>query len=335
MWPNVMRWLAGNELEGVKRARTTKDHHDGRDNAPNPEANKRSALILFGLSLRELSLLLNQARRRHFTVHSWGALGSLLPATGASYLPLLDQQRSHEPRATDLLDDLPEGVALHSWKYPWLDCLPQVSRGTSALYCHLWPSQRLKSLAFKKPSGGHAAFSNEVAEQLCGDDFWTLISQICSSSPDHRIIITSAHGYCLSGHHAQVDSSAAAWALRTSLQEKRYRPWPELTNSTDQKSEHSPGPAQLHSTLPKTALTLATALTKATSLQGPSQANQQGEVRKDEDKKKYLLALGKHKWKVPGRVPYPPLNYGGLTLGEVAVPVIELSKPHRSLSPPL
>jgi hypothetical protein len=103
-----------------------------------------------------------------------------------------------------------------------------------------------------------------------------------------RLVITADHGYAASGHFPDTGDAAQSQYLRNRFKSGR---WVALSAL----EQPSPGPW-----VPPLDLHLETAHVEA------------------------AFVLGRRKWKSPGG--YPTLTHGGLTLLEVAVPFIELSR---------
>ena len=103
-----------------------------------------------------------------------------------------------------------------------------------------------------------------------------------------RLVITADHGYAASGHFPDTGDAAQAQYLKDRLKSGRWTSLAEL---------EQPDPGNW---MPPVDLHLKTAHADAT------------------------FALGRRKWKSQGG--YPTLTHGGLSLLEVAVPFIELSR---------
>jgi hypothetical protein len=104
-----------------------------------------------------------------------------------------------------------------------------------------------------------------------------------------RLVITADHGYAASGHFPDTADHAQSQYLKDRLKSGRWSP----QTATDA--------AGAGTWVPPLDLHLKTAHVEAT------------------------FALGRRKWKSQGG--YPTLTHGGLSLLEVAVPFIELSRP--------
>ena len=103
-----------------------------------------------------------------------------------------------------------------------------------------------------------------------------------------RLVITADHGYAASGHFPDTADPAQAQYLKDRFASGR---WAKLSDLE---------PPDVGSWVPPLDLHLNTAHADAT------------------------FALGRRKWKSQGG--YPTLTHGGLSLLEVAVPFIELSR---------
>jgi hypothetical protein len=136
------------------------------------------------------------------------------------------------------------------------------------------------------PGQGLAALSRDAAEKLTSDAFWEMVHRLTTG---RRLIITGDHGYAASGHFPDTVDSSQAKYLRERFKSGR---WAALSNI-----EHP----SLEAWVPPLDLQLKTA--PAADI---------------------AFVLGRRKWKSQGG--YPTLTHGGLTLLEVAVPFIELSR---------
>lgn len=178
-------------------------------------ATGRAALILDGLSIRQMSALVAAAKARNIPVESVEVLASCVPSDTEAFARALglsqrSQLKKDAPPAgfacasSDLQVGLTEGLNFGSiadmikakrdvflWD-PWFDDL---------LHQHQ-----------DKPSGPQHVHA--VAGQvLSGDDFWNAVSSLRQG---RRLVITSDHGYALSRHFGELPSSLGE-AMRASF----------------------------------------------------------------------------------------------------------------------
>jgi len=110
-----------------------------------------------------------------------------------------------------------------------------------------------------------------------------------SLTTGRRLVITADHGYAASGHFPDTADSAQSQYLKDRFKSGRWAAFADLEQPTE------------GTWVPPLDLHLKTAHADA------------------------VFSLGRRKWRSPGG--YPTLTHGGLSLLEVAVPFIELSRP--------
>ncbi len=155
----------------------------------------RAVLILDGLSLREVPWILEQARKRGYTLHQARPTGAELPAdttpfTNALGLPSRSSLANNGAPASNRLG----GARTDTVDLPWEDCVPLISPEPSWVLWHQWPDKRVHDL------DGHGKgidrLLQETRETLTGDAFWKLVERL---SNGRRLVITADHGYAASG----------------------------------------------------------------------------------------------------------------------------------------
>ena len=178
----------------------------------------KAALLLDGLSLRELPILLEQAEQRGFTIAESEALGSELPAETNAFAKALGF--SHR----GALDNDGAGGAhkmTDAWtlsnNLPWSDVAQTVPADPKVFLWHQWPDHRLHDLSGQ--GDGIRRLLPEIEEQLTSDDFWTMLEKL---SNGREIVITSDHGYANTGAFRDADSDEKAF-FRENFGGYRYK----------------------------------------------------------------------------------------------------------------
>jgi len=242
-----------------------------------------AVLILDGLSLREVPWILQGAEERGYTVHQARAAGAELPADSTPFARALGfgQRSALENNGAGNSHRL-AGARTESLNLPWEDCKDHVGSENLWVLWHHWPDNRIHDLGgFGK---GISALISDVRENLAGDGFWNLAERLTTG---RRLVITSDHGYAVSGHFPDTSHKEQAGHLKRCFKGKRW---------TAESEEESPW-------VPPADIVLET---------------RHGKNR---------FVLGRRKWKIQGG--YPTLTHGGLSVLEVAVPFIEISRSGR------
>lgn len=167
---------------------------------------QRAVLILDGLSLREAPWLLRGAAARGLMVHQARATGAELPGDTTSFARALGfgQRAALENdglrgRATRL-----PGARTDSGDLPWADAREAVDAAPDWVLWHHWPDERIHALA----GFGDAAnrlFASAHAS-LMSTEFWSLVERLATG---RRLVITSDHGYAISGEFADAHEAQA------------------------------------------------------------------------------------------------------------------------------
>lgn len=138
-----------------------------------------------------------------------------------------------------------------------------------------------------EPGHSVAALADEASRQLTSEAFWKLIHRLTTG---RRLVITADHGYAASGLFQDTSDLTMTQLLRDRYKSGRF--------ARQGRDPQAPASAQW---VPPIDLVLPTP---------------HGDC---------AFVLGRRKWKVGGG--YPTLTHGGLTLLELAVPFLELSRP--------
>lgn len=246
----------------------------------------RAVLILDSLSLREVPWLLQEAAARGYKVHQARPTGAELPADTTSFARALGL--SHRGSLAN------NGAArTHRLVGAVTDC-NDLPWGDCAAALGAQPDWVLwhhwpdhRLHSLAEPGHGVAALADEAARQLTSEAFWTLIHSLTTG---RRLIITSDHGYAASGMFQDTLDPAMTQSLRDRFKSGRFVPLERAFQ------------ARLgNQWVPPIDIVLPT--------------SHHGEC---------AFVLGRRKWKVAGG--YPTLTHGGLSLLELAVPFLELSR---------
>jgi hypothetical protein len=246
----------------------------------------RAVLILDSLSLRELPWLLQEAAARGYTVHQARPTGAELPADTTSFARALGL--SH--RGVLANNAAPRTHLLAGAVTDSTD-LPWddcFAAVQAQPDWFLWHHWPDKRLhELAEPGHGVAALADEAARQLTSEAFWKLIHGLTTG---RRLVITADHGYAASGMFQDTPDPAMTQSLRERFKSGRFAPLERVFQA----------PSGLQ-WVPPIDIVLPT--------------SHQGEC---------AFVLGRRKWKVGGG--YPTLTHGGLSLLELAVPFVELSR---------
>ena len=252
----------------------------------------RAVLVLDALSLREVPWLLQGAESRGYQIHQACATGAELPADTQSFaLALGFRNRSELADSAHASHGLLSHATTDTTDIPFSDCAAQVASSRDILIWHHWPDDRVHSLA--SPGRGILALAKETAEQLTSEGFWSLIHALTQG---RRLIVTADHGYAASGNFPNVDGRNQSKSLADRYKAQRFVTAEVARKRTPKSMNHIGGgiPLDLRMT-----------------------------TRHDD----MYFVLGRRQWRIHSG--YPTLTHGGLSLLEVAVPFVELSRRER------
>lgn len=167
----------------------------------------KAALVLDGLSLREVPILIEQAAKRGFTIAESDVLGSELPAEtnafaralGFSHRGALDNNGAGGAHKMT-------GASTLSNKLPWSDVTQSIPAEPKIFLWHQWPDHRIHDLSDQ--GEGIRRLLPEIYEHLTSDDFWVMVEKL---SKGREVVITSDHGYANTGAFRDADSDEKAF----------------------------------------------------------------------------------------------------------------------------
>ncbi len=177
----------------------------------------RAVLILDSLSLRELPLLLSQAKLRGFTTHSVDTFGSELPSETNTFAKALGFSSRGALDNNGATSTQFPGAHTRSDALPWEDAATSMPPASSLFYWHHWPDDRLHHL--DGSDGGIDKLFPEIVKHLTGDAFWKLLSTLAKN---RRLVITSDHGYAVTGAFPNVAADQKDY-LRDKFAAQRFR----------------------------------------------------------------------------------------------------------------
>ncbi len=240
----------------------------------------KAVLLLDALSLREVPWLLEQAEKRGYRLHRAEVAGAELPADTTAFAKALGfSSRSALENNGAGKSHRMTGAFTDSVNLPWEDCADSIQAQPQCFLWHHWPDERIHQMG--EAGKGISALVPEMMEQLGSDGFWKLVEVM---STGRRLLITSDHGYAVSGNFPDVDNKEQAAYLKKFFKARRW---------SDDCEESGKW-------VPPIDLILETT----------------------HGRKRFVP--GRRKWKSQGG--YPTLTHGGLSVLEVAVPFIELSR---------
>jgi hypothetical protein len=171
----------------------------------------KAALVLDGLSLRELPWLLEGARQHSFTLHEVAVYGTELPGETDEFAHALgftgrSQLQNNGGRRNERLP----GAHTESIDLPWHDCANLIDATPSWIFWHHWPDVQLHRVA--GAGQGLDTLTREVAAHLTSDAFWGFVERLATG---RRLVITSDHGYAATGLFTDAPDDAGALLKRT------------------------------------------------------------------------------------------------------------------------
>lgn len=159
------------------------------------EPGGKVALILDGLSLREIPWIIQGVTERGYTIHSVTATASELPGETTNFAQALGfNQRSSLANDGAGNSHVLAGARTESANLPWQDCTGMVDSQPRWVFWHHWPDCAIHDLS--SAGKGIDVLTAQVAAHLVSDDFWKLIERLATG---RRLVITSDHGYAATG----------------------------------------------------------------------------------------------------------------------------------------
>ena len=260
----------------------------------------RAVLILDALSLREAPWLIHGAEDRGYTVRAADVTGAELPADTGPFARALGfgQRSALENDGAGDAHRLP-GARTDSVDLPWRECVDLIDATPDQVLWHHWPDDLVHRL--NAPGRGLAALARETAAQLSGDDFWALVERLTTG---RRLVVTGDHGYAATGLFPDVGDREQGAYLKERYRSGRSAPHGAAPAGAAPNADESPDERAPGAWTPPLDLVART------------------------PHGRHAFVLGRRKWRSPGG--YPTLAHGGMSLLEVAVPFIELSRPSGS-----
>jgi hypothetical protein len=176
-----------------------------------------AVLMLDSLSLRELPLLTAAARARNLTVHRVSTFGSELPPVTNTFANALGFSSRSALDNNGASSSAFPGAHTLSHALPWEDAAVGVPPTPGVLCWHHWPDDRLHHL--DGSDGGLDKLFPEMVKQLTGDAFWSFVKKLATG---RRLVITSDHGYAVSGGFPNVSTDQKDY-LREKFSAQRFR----------------------------------------------------------------------------------------------------------------
>lgn len=248
----------------------------------------KAVLILDGLSLRETPWLMEQAQARGFTAHRSEVRGSELPGETTPFAKALGfAQRSALENNGAGSSHKLPGAFTDTGNMEWAACAERVGSHPDIVFWHHWPDERMHDLS--GPGLGLRKLAKEAHAALTSDDFWAFVARLATG---RRLLITSDHGYAACGEFPDLSGDQAKY-MKSVFKSGRSAEIKQAEVTTATKID-APWVPPIDLALP--------------SAHGP-----------------HRYVLGRRKWKSEGG--YPTLQHGGLSLLELFVPFLELSRP--------
>lgn len=177
----------------------------------------RAVLMLDSLSLRELPLLTAAARARNLTIHRVSTFGCELPPVTNTFANALGFSSRSALDNNGASSSAFPGAHTLSHALPWEDAAVGVPPTPGVLCWHHWPDDRLHHL--DGSDGGLDKLFPEMVKQLTGDAFWSFVKKLATG---RRLVITSDHGYAVSGGFPNVSTDQKDY-LREKFSAQRFR----------------------------------------------------------------------------------------------------------------
>ncbi|MGC9260193.1 MAG: hypothetical protein ACP5I8_08995 [Phycisphaerae bacterium] len=245
-----------------------------------------AVLILDALSLRELPLIINGAKKRGIEPANISVRASVVPTetdqfAAALGLPGRAKLAHNQPPASFIFNG--PDVYTDVLADPFADCVGRIGAQPRLFLWHNWPDEPLIHLHSNRPDGD-AVVGAEIKRTLASDGFWNFLDRLRQG---RRLLITSDHGYATTAEFSSevktpedVRGLAGQFGAQRAIREDPASPWLQ---------RQFPPPV----------------------LRFPDAGGA------------WLVVTGQRKWKVSGG--FPTLCHRGLSLLEAAVPMIELS----------
>jgi hypothetical protein len=171
----------------------------------------KAVLILDGLSLRELSWLIQGAKAHGFTLREAVACASELPGETDEFARALGfASRSKLQNNGGGLAHKLQAAATESADLPWKDFEALISSAPNQIFWHHWPDAKLHDGS--GAGQGLEPLTRDVARQLQSDDFWAFAKRLATG---RRLVITSDHGYAATGYFHDADGEASQFLKQT------------------------------------------------------------------------------------------------------------------------
>ncbi len=171
----------------------------------------KAALILDGLSLRELPWLLQGAKERGFKLHEVTANASELPGETNEFAQALgfgsrSQLQNNGGGVTHRL----QPARTECVDLPWMDCENLINSAPNWVFWHHWPDSKIHDGS--GAGQGLDTLTRDAAKQLGSDDFWAFVERLASG---RRLVITSDHGYAATGYFPDADGEVGPFLKKT------------------------------------------------------------------------------------------------------------------------
>jgi len=174
-------------------------------------ANAKAALILDGLSLRELPWLLQGAQARGFTLYEVAATASELPGETNAFAQALGfSSRSQLQNNGGGSNHRLAPTHTESVDLPWRDCAGLINSQLNWVFWHHWPDSKVHDGS--GAGQGLDTLTRDAALQLSSDDFWFFVERLAQG---RRLVITSDHGYAATGNFPDADGEVGQFLKAT------------------------------------------------------------------------------------------------------------------------
>jgi hypothetical protein len=178
----------------------------------------KAALLLDGLSAREVPVLVAEAKKRGFSLSGSELLASELPAETNAYARALgfSHRGALDNNGAGGAHKVTRAYTLTN-QLPWADLARSIPPEPRLFIWHEWPDNRVHDLA--DHGKGIRDLLPEVVQQIRSDDFWAFVGKLAVG---REILITSDHGYADTGSFRDADQDEKTY-LKDHFGANRYK----------------------------------------------------------------------------------------------------------------
>ncbi|MGG0940184.1 hypothetical protein ABHN11_29720 [Brevibacillus centrosporus] len=187
--------------------------------------NGKAIFIIDGLSLRELPILLHEAKKRGYTIQHSRVSGSELPSETTTFARSIGfSQRSSLQNNITGPDHVLDNATTQCVDLPWNDCVGFINSEPNWILWHVYFDDLIHS--YSDPGKGLRDLISKSQQHFTSNDFWNLINKLAYG---RRLIITSDHGYAATSEYMNVNEVQTEY-LRSIYKSQRFAKSDDLSN---------------------------------------------------------------------------------------------------------